>query len=95
MLVVTGAFELDPADRDAYIGSLSDIMRVSRAEAGCMDYTLAPDPLEPGRVILSERWESRAHLDAHLKAMTPPASPVAIISREVLIHEVASSERLG
>lgn len=94
-LVVTGSFEVAPADRDAFIESMSDIMRRSRTEAGCIDYTFAPDPLEPGRVVLCERWESRAHLDAHLAAMTPPANPVPTVSREVLIHEVASTERLG
>ena len=95
MLIVTGTFHLDPADRERFLASVGDMMRRSRAEDGCHEYCMAPDPLEPGRVILSERWESRVHLDAHLAAMIPPSDPVPTISREIVVHEIASSTPLG
>ena len=44
-------------------------MRTSRGEDGCLEYTFAADPLEADRVILFERWESQAALDAHLAAL--------------------------
>ena len=66
MIIVSGTFEVDPAQRDAFLAERLDRMRASRAEAGCLDYTFSADPLEPGRVVLFERWEDQASLDAHL-----------------------------
>ncbi|MBW8826081.1 MAG: antibiotic biosynthesis monooxygenase [Acidobacteria bacterium] len=98
MRIVTGVFQLDPSDVDAFLESRKAAMKNSRAEKGCLEYVMAADPLDPGRVILSERWESRADLDAHIAAMrsAPPepdaAPPVKMISREVWRFEVVSSE---
>ena len=94
-VLVTGTFHLDPADRDRFLAGMGDMMRRSRSEDGCHEYCFAADPLDPGRVILSERWESRAHLDAHLAAIVPPADPVPTISQEIVIHEIAASTPLG
>lgn len=76
MLIVQGEFRLDPADRDRFIADSSETQRVSRAEAGCLEYVVAADPLDPGRVVLSERWATREALDAHLAALArrPQAS---------------------
>jgi quinol monooxygenase YgiN len=62
-------FEVDPAERDAFIASRHQVMLASRAEAGCLEYVFSADPLQPGRVVLFERWESQAALDAHLAAL--------------------------
>lgn len=94
MLVVTGTFTLEPENVGAFLDSMADTMRRSRGQDGCHEYTFAADPLVPGRVILSERWESRAHLDAHLGNMEAPRESVPTNSVEISIHEIASSERL-
>ncbi len=44
-------------------------MRASRAEAGCLDYVFAADPIDDGRVILFESWESEEALAAHIAAI--------------------------
>ena len=68
MVIVGGEFEVDPAQRDAFLAEREAMMRTSRAEDGCLEYTFAADPLADDRVILFERWESQAALDAHLAA---------------------------
>jgi quinol monooxygenase YgiN len=69
MLIVAGTFEVDPAEREAFLKGREEAMRTSRAEPGCLDYVFSADPLEPGRVILFERWESKEALAAHLEGM--------------------------
>jgi quinol monooxygenase YgiN len=69
MLIVAGTFEVDPAERDTFLKGREEAMRNSRAEPGCLDYVFSADPLEPGRVMLFERWESKEALAAHLEAM--------------------------
>jgi quinol monooxygenase YgiN len=101
-VIVQGVFRVNPAERDAYLAASSDNMRSSRAEQGCLEYVLAADPLDEGRVILSERWQSRLDLDAHIQGMAARRSEAAArgdsapgpvpISREVTIYEVATEQ---
>jgi len=104
MVIIQGTFRVAPGDREAFIAQSADTMTVVRTEPGCLEYVMAADPLEPDRVILSERWESRDHLDEHVRALvrrhqeaaerSDPAG-VAPTQRTVVIYEVASSEPMG
>jgi quinol monooxygenase YgiN len=77
VLIVAGTFTIEPAERDAFLASRHDGMRRSRAEAGCLEYTFSADPLDPTRVLLFERWEDQASLDAHLAAQATAPKPDA------------------
>jgi quinol monooxygenase YgiN len=68
-------------------------MRTSRLEDGCLEYTFAADPLEPGRVILFERWENQAALDAHLAAISVTTS-VTPRAAAIMLYDVAGERRL-
>jgi quinol monooxygenase YgiN len=98
VIIVGGTFEVEPDQREAFMASRLDAMVRSRAEAGCLDYTFAADPIVPGRVILFERWESQEHLDAHLAAPHPPADPdtpaVSPISVSIVMYDVAGERTL-
>lgn len=97
MIVVLGAFRVSAADREQYLAESLENQRISRAEPGCLEYALAPDPLDPERVVLSERWASRADLDAHIEALTERrataaadgATSIAPLSREVRFFEAS------
>ncbi|MCD6028031.1 MAG: antibiotic biosynthesis monooxygenase [Thermomicrobiales bacterium] len=86
MVIVAGVFEVDPEQRDAFLAGRFDRMRSSRAEQGCLEYTFSADPLDPGRVLLYERWASQEDLDAHLAV--PRASP-AVPDPEVIPKSVS------
>src|SRR3977135_400174 len=95
MLIIAGTFEVAPARRDEFIAGRETGMRESRGEAGCVDYVLSADPLEPGRVYLFERWESKEHLAPHLARMSAPTTApdpdaVAPLSVEILQYEITS-----
>ena len=71
-------------------------MRDSRAEAGCLEYVFAADPLDPARVVLSERWESMDLLQQHLKGQRsrPAGDRPKPQSVEIVLYDVASSTKL-
>ncbi|MCU1483531.1 MAG: hypothetical protein JWN67_277 [Actinomycetia bacterium] len=94
MLLVTGTFTLAPADRDAFLEHAKAGMTKSRAEDGCEEYVMAADPLDPARVVLSERWRDRPALDAHLAGLAGGAGGPAPTSMSIEIHEVASTEKM-
>jgi quinol monooxygenase YgiN len=95
-VIVQGVFVLDPEQRDRFIEASTDGMRTSRAEAGCLEYVLAADPLDAGRVVLSERWESMELLQEHLKGQSAGSAGdrPKPQSMEIVMYEVASATRL-
>ncbi len=98
MVIVSGEFTFDPGQRDAYLASRLELMRVSRAEQGCIEYTFAADPLDPGRVVLFEKWESQEDLDAHLAAIPAPSADAAPqvepTSSSIVIYDVTGERPL-
>ena len=93
MIIVGGRFEVDPAQREAFLAERIEVMRTSRGEEGCLEYTFAADPLEPDGVILFERWEGQAALDAHLAALVRNTT-IAPRSSSITIYDVANERRL-
>jgi quinol monooxygenase YgiN len=64
MIIIAGHLQLDPIDRDAYLADRVEVMRHARGVPGCQDFALTPDPLDPGRVLVYERWETDEQLMA-------------------------------
>jgi quinol monooxygenase YgiN len=99
MLIVAGVFEVDPEQRDEFIRAKESVMRTSRQESGCHAYAFSADPLEPGRVLLYERWEDKASLAAHLARLraqpAPEAAPVAAITSEIFQYEISVAGPVG
>lgn len=98
MVIVAGVFTFDPGQCEAYLASRMDLMRVSRAEQGCIEYTFSADPLDPGRVVLFEKWETQEDLDAHLAAIPAPsaasAPQVEPTSSSIVIYDVSGERPL-
>ena len=99
MIVVGGSFDVEPAQREAFLAERVAMMRRSRAEHGCLEYTFAADPVEPGRVVLFERWTDQAALDAHLGALrsdpVDPAPQVKASSTSVVLYDVGGERTLA
>ena len=107
MIIVNGTFEVEPDQRDAFLAERLERMRTSRAEAGCRsgssggprglppcEYAFAADPLQPGRVVLFERWESQEHLDDHL-AGPSPATNIAARHYAITLYDVTNERPLA
>jgi len=98
IVIVQGEFAVDPKERDRFVEASVEGMRSSREEDGCLEYVMAADPLDPGRVVLSERWESMEHLQQHLaqqqNAPRRADSRPVPSSVEITLFEVATSRPL-
>ncbi|MEU7651753.1 antibiotic biosynthesis monooxygenase [Micromonospora taraxaci] len=64
MLIIAGSLRVEPDARDAYLAESAQVIAQARATAGCLDFLLAADPLDPGRIHVYERWESPEQLAA-------------------------------
>jgi quinol monooxygenase YgiN len=95
MLIVAGTGHVDPDHRDALLESLAPALRRARTTPGCLDYVVAADPIEPDRVNIYERWESEAHLNAHLSGIAQTAPPMSNVrSVAVMRYEISGSSPL-
>jgi quinol monooxygenase YgiN len=99
VIIVGGSFDVDPAQRDAFIAERAGMIRRSRAEPGCLEYTFAADPVEPGRVVLYERWTDQASLDAHLAGLRSsppgPAPQLTATSTSIVFYDVSGERPMG
>ncbi len=73
------------------------MIAASRAEDGCLHYSYALDVLDDGLIHVNEAWRDRTALDAHfasdhLKAWRSHFGPLGITDRDLICHEVTSSE---
>jgi hypothetical protein len=64
MVIVAGHITVEPQQRESYLAGCVSIVERARRAAGCLDVAISADLVEPGRINIFERWESRAVLDA-------------------------------
>ncbi len=68
MIAILGYIDVDPSVRDGVVTSTADLQRATMVdEPGCVIYTIAADPADPGRIRIVELWESAEALDAHFQ----------------------------
>ncbi len=70
---------------------LDEHVRLTRAEPGCLAFSVMPDPGEPTRLDVAERFRDRAALDAH-RARTA-ASAWGAATRHLVRHYRIEEER--
>jgi quinol monooxygenase YgiN len=97
MLIVAGHFVVDPADQAAFVASKVESMERTRGEAGCLEYTMAADPVDASRVILFERWADQASFDGHLAGMAsaPKSDGPVPQGFDVKIYDISGERAFG
>lgn len=55
------------SNRDKVLAHFVQCARHSRAEPGCLDYTVCADPHDDGRIFVFERWVSENDLVEHFQ----------------------------
>ena len=62
MLIISGYLIVDAADRDTYVTDSVKTVEQARRAAGCLDFTITADTIDPGRINIYERWETDSEL---------------------------------
>jgi len=88
MILVTGHLLVDPDARGDFLAACRDDVRAARAADGCLAFALAADPLEPGRVVVVERWRDEASLEAFRGSGPDDAQQQAIRGGDVVQYVV-------
>lgn len=95
MVIVAGHLVVDPTLRDDYLAGCVEVVQQARRTPGCLDFALSADALEPGRVNIFERWESRAAVEAFRGTGPSGEQAQAILSASVVEYDVTHERSLG
>jgi quinol monooxygenase YgiN len=94
MVIVAGHIVVDPQGRDDYLSGCLDVVRQARRAAGCLDYALSADLVDPGRVNIFERWESQAAVEAFRGSGPSDEQGLAIRAASVAEYDVDGERSL-
>lgn len=95
MVIVAGHVVVDPTQRDDYLAGCVDVVQQARRAAGCLDFALSADLLDPGRINIFERWESQAAVEAFRGSGPSDEQGAAIVSATVAEYDVAAERTLS
>jgi len=89
MVIVAGHVTVDPEQRDSHIAGFMGIVEKARQADGCLEFAIAADLQDPGRVNLFERWESQAALETARGNAPGFEQAEAMLSVSVADYDVA------
>jgi quinol monooxygenase YgiN len=94
MVIVAGHIVVDPQERDDYLSGCVEVVRQARRAAGCLDFALSADLIDPGRVNIFERWESQAAVEAFRGSGPSDEQGAAIRAASVAEYDVEGERSL-
>jgi quinol monooxygenase YgiN len=87
-IIVAGYLQVAPEHRAAYLSGCRKLIELARTAPGCRGFALSPDPIEPGRINIFERWDSVEDLETFRGADPGGPDAEAIIDTYVEQYEI-------
>ena len=94
MVIVAGYLVVEPLQRDGYLVGCKAGVQRARRTPGCLDFTISADLLDPSRIGIFERWESRAAVDAFRGSGPTDEQQGLIVRASVSEYDVGAERRL-
>ncbi len=97
MIVITGSVHIREDAQEAARPVMEKVLRLSRAERGCVHYAYGVDVLDPTLIHVSEQWESEEDLQVHLASdhiaeWRSTWESLGIGDRKLQLHTVSTSK---
>src|ERR671920_363072 len=89
MVIVAGHITVEPQQREAYLAGCVCVVEQARGAAGCLDFAITADLIDPGRINIFERWASQAAVEAFRGSGPGDAQGAAIRSASVAEYDIA------
>jgi quinol monooxygenase YgiN len=91
MIIVAGSLYVPPGSRDEFLARSSEAVVQARVTAGCHDFAVSPDIVEPDRVNIFEAWADRAALEA-FRGSGPDDGLSSLILRAAIAEHIVQAE---
>lgn len=89
MLIVLAEATLGERALEEAHEAFSSMIEASRAEEGCLGYSYALDVLDPGKLVIVEKWVDDAALAHHFATAHMATFQKALGSLDITITELA------
>jgi quinol monooxygenase YgiN len=89
MVIVAGHITVEPEQRESYLADCGSVVEQARGTAGCLDFAITADLIDPGRVNIFERWESQAAVEAFRGSGPSDEQGAAMLSAAVAEYDIA------
>jgi quinol monooxygenase YgiN len=94
MVIVAGHITVEPEQRESYLAGCVSVVEQARGSAGCLDFAITADLIDPGRVNLYERWESQAAVDTFRRSGPRRSRAAPMLSASVAEDDIADVRHL-
>jgi len=98
-LIIGGTFRIPPENLQGLRPHMLEMLAVSRAEDGCLEYSYGEDVADPGLIRVFEVWRDQTAIDAHFQtphmaAWRAHGQTFGVFDRRLFAYEVASQRPL-
>jgi quinol monooxygenase YgiN len=94
MVIVAGHLVIDPQQRESYLAGCASVVEQARRAPGCLDFAIAADLVDAGRVNVFERWASREAVETFRGSGPSEEQSAAMLSASVAEYDVADVRML-
>jgi quinol monooxygenase YgiN len=88
MVIVAGHITVEPQQRESYLADCVSVVEQARGTAGCLDFAITADLIDPGRVNIFERWESQAAVESFRSSGPSNEQGAAMLSASVTEYDI-------
>ena len=89
MVIVAGHIIVEPQQRESYLAGCVSVVEQAREAAGCLDFGITADLIDPGRINIFERWESQAAVEKFRGSGPGDEQGTAMLSASVAEYDIA------
>ena len=94
MVIVAGHITVAPEQRDSYLAGCVSVVEQARDAAGCSDFAISADLVDPGRINVFERWDSQAAVEAFRGSGSSEEQGEAMLAASVAEYDVGAVREL-
>jgi quinol monooxygenase YgiN len=94
MVIVAGHIVVAPDQRGPYLANCVSVVEQARRSPGCLDFTIAADLVDAGRINIFERWESQAAVEAFRGSGPGDEQSAAMLTASVAEYDVGNVRAL-
>jgi quinol monooxygenase YgiN len=94
MVIVAGHLMVAADQRESYLAGCVEVVEQAREAPGCLEFSITADLVDPGRIVILERWESRADVESFRGSGPSGDQAAAILGASVAEYDVADVRSL-